>query len=145
MGFLKKQRASFFILAFAAVIALAGLIVFAISSGVESYEMTGSGAVIFAQVVILILLVAGTYFGSKFGNKAWVSALLFIALVLSCLSFAFALVNRVSLAASLFTYDWSNTIGWKAFTTGMASMVIFLVVAILITVAGFMKLGKKED
>ena len=62
MGFLKKQRASFFILAFAAVIALAGLIVFAISSGVESYEMTGSGAVIFAQVVILILLVAGTYF-----------------------------------------------------------------------------------
>lgn len=145
MEFLKKQKASFYLSVVAGIITIAGLIVFAIGNAVESYGMIGAPGVIVGLVVAILLIGVGSYGMGKFGEKPWVSACLFVALVLICLGMAFSLANRVSLAATLFTYDWSNTSGWAAFTTGMASMVIFLVAAIALTVGAFFKFGTKEN
>lgn len=143
--FLKRQRASFYLCVVAAILTLAGLIVFAVSNGVENYDMAGAPGVIVAQVVALILLGLSVFGMLKYGDTPLVSVCMFVALVLISLSFAFALVNRVDIAASLFTYDWSNKDGWQAFGTGMASMVIFLVAALCVTVSGFMKLGPRDN
>lgn len=144
LEFLRKQRVSFYLCVVAALLTLVGLIVFAVSNGVENYDMSGAAGIIVAQVAAMLLLGGAAFGMAKYGDKPWVSACMFVAVALLSLSFAFALVNRVDLAASLFTYDWSNATGWQAFTTGIASMVIFLVAAVAVTVGAFLKLGPKE-
>jgi hypothetical protein len=139
----KKQKITAF-LSIAAVLALAGLIVFIISNTTQGYVMKNAGWIIAAGVAALALVSYAAYAHISYGEKIWVTGIMYAALVLLCVSFGFTLTKRVDLAAALFTYDSANTLAWRAFNTGMVNVGLNLIAAIILTVCAFINPGSKD-
>jgi hypothetical protein len=125
-------------LSIAALLVLVGLIVFIVSNATQGYVMKNAGWIIAAGVVAIALVSFTAYAYGSSSDKIWVTGTMFAALVLVCVSFGFTLINRVALAAALFTYDSLNKLAWRAFNTGMINIGLYLLAAIILTVCAFM-------
>jgi len=134
----KNQKTTVF-LSFDAILVFAGLISLIFSNATQGYVIRNAGWIIAAGVVALALVCLAAYANINFREKFWVTGIMFIALVLLCVSFGFTLVHRVDLAAALFTYDSTNMLAWRAFTSGMVNVGINFLAAIILTICAFFR------
>lgn len=143
LEFFKKQRVSFYLTVFAAIMALAGLIAFGVSNGVQGYSMSGAGWMIFLAIAAILIMFFAIFAANRLGEIPWIIAM-FIATIILCVCFGFLLANRVSLPPALLTYDTNNPLAWSAFNTAVVSIVFYLISAIALSVTAFLKFGTKD-
>jgi hypothetical protein len=131
-------------LSIATVLTLAALVVFIIGNLTQGYIMKNASWIIAAGIASFALISFAAYTYSKFSDKVWLTGILFISLILVCVSFGFTLIHRIDLAASLLTFDHSNTLAWRAFNTGMVNVGLNLIAAIILTICSFSQSGNKN-
>ena len=81
MSFFARQKASFWIFAVAAVLAVVAVILFGVSSGVQGYAVYGAGGYIFAGIAAAVLIAFGAYASGRFGTAVWTLLPLLAAVV----------------------------------------------------------------
>lgn len=143
LDFLKKRSISTYIIALSAILSIIGFILFLVSNATPGYAMINSVMFIVFGVIAFVALGAAVYVSDRFGAKPWVIAIMLLALVLMCVCFGFILLNRVEVVASLSSFDKGNMIAASALNTAIASIVLYLISVIAVTVSSFMKMGKK--
>lgn len=136
---IKNAGITFWLSAAAAVFALVGMILFAVTNSIQGYAVSGGGLGL-AMIIIGFILSAGAAFvTAKFGNQHFVTAIVRVAaVVLLCVAFGVLLSDRVGLASSLLTWDSHNQVGWSAFNISIGSAVLTLISVILMIVCAFM-------
>lgn len=145
MDFIKRQKIMFYLSAVAVVLTLVGIITLGVSNSVQGYALSDGGMLIAFGIISLLLIAAGAYLNDRFGSFHWITTAVYVvAVVLLAICFGFVLAGRVDLAASLFSYDSVNKVGWSAFTPSVVSMVTFLVSAICLAVGAFFKQDAKN-
>lgn len=140
---LKNQRVSFYVSALAAACALAALIAFAVTNSTLGYGIKNSTAVFACTVVSLALCVCSILAQAKDINELIVSAMRIVALVLIMIAMTITLEDRAVVAGGLFTWNSLDVYAWNAFYTGIACIVLQMLVAVLLVISGCMKQGTK--
>ena len=139
---IKKLTLPVYILCGAAILALVGLIVGAISNGIEGYAIQNFGLTV-AFSIISIVLAAGVAFSAiKFGNQHFISAAGRVAIILLlAFGLTFIISNRVEVVSTL-SWDRDNQATVAAWNTGLTSVIFFVLADIAFIVSGFF--GDKE-
>ena len=138
MKFLKSVGINFWFSAAATLFALLGAILLMVTNGTPGYALGMAGAGI-AFAILAVLASAGSAFLSeKFGATHFTTSVAGIAaVVFNVVAISVLILGRANLAASLFTFDAYNNIGWGVVSVSVASMVFFVLSALALMVGAF--------
>ena len=134
-----KIGKAFYLYIGAGVLAAIGMILYIVTNGIEGYAMNGGGIGIGAVILSVLLAIACAWATKKYNAQHYLTAGLgygTIAAIMVAMSILIS--DRAVLASELFTWNSSNTVGWSAFNTGVASAVVLLVAVIIIIVNAFL-------
>ena len=138
MKFLKSVGMNFWFNASATLFALLGAILLMVTNGTPGYALGMAGAGI-AFAILAVLASAGSVaLLRKFGATHPATSVTGIAaVVFNVVAISVLILGRANLAASLFTFDAYNNIGWGVFSVSVASMVFFVLSALGLIVGAF--------
>ncbi len=143
--FFAKQRVSFWLMIVSDLLSFVGLTALLISNGTQNYAIDGIVGLIFAGIAAPALQAAGIVSKTKYGEKIWADAIFLLSLICIGVCFAGVFINRLPLVVDLFIVrDVYNVFGMNAFVSGVTSMLSYLIAAVLLVVASFMKHDAKE-
>lgn len=138
MKFLKSAGVNFWLGAVAALFTLIATILLIVTCSTPGYSVSSSGLGITFAVLAIILAAAAVFTALKLGDAHPVPSVLGLAaLVFNVVAIAVIILGRANLAASLFTFDSHNAIGWSVLGVSIASLVLFLLADIALIVGAF--------
>ncbi|MBP5153928.1 MAG: hypothetical protein ILP12_02830 [Lachnospiraceae bacterium] len=133
-----KKSLYFIISLAAAVLALAGLVLFLITNGTAGYGIPGSGLGILCGIVAIAAICGAAYLSQKSGSQSILTGVVkIVAIVALMAELGILLADRVGLAANIFTWDSGNQLGWSVFGVSVAAAVCILLSAIALIVNAF--------
>lgn len=136
--FLKHAGIPFYLGAGAALAAFIGMIMLIVTNGVNGYALESGGATITLGVFTVLLAAASAACSAKFGGQHPISAVVRLAALVSGTAVAgLLLLSRVMLYSALVSWDEFNTVGWEAFNTALAGIILFAVAAVALIVSAF--------
>ena len=142
---MKKLGIAFYLTAASALLIVAGYIAAFVSHGVAENEYSDAITIFVLGAIAIVTTIFCTVTTAKAGKHAAVTYILgLIGMIAVGASIGLIVFERAYLASALFTWDSYNTNGWSAFYTSIASVVLYLLGATLLTASGFCK-GKEIE
>ena len=137
---MKNTGKSFVLHLAAAVLALAGMVIYFVTNSTPGYALISGTTGIIAGVAGVILSAVCALAVRKFGAQHFTAFILGLAALAGLMvAIGVLLSGRAELASALFTWNSGNTLGWRVFYTSVASGACLLVSVIVLIVAGFAK------
>lgn len=138
MKFVKSVGLNFWFNAAATLFALLGAILLMVTNGTPGYALEMAEIGIAFAILAVLAAAGGALLSKKFGAVHPVpSAVGIAAVVFNVVAVAVLILGRANLAASLFTFDAYNNIGWGVFSVSVASMVFFVLSSVALMVGAF--------
>lgn len=144
--FLKKVSPAAYLFAGSAVISLVAMIIAAVSCSSEGFGMKELPIVIVLSVAALICGAAIVFASGKFGDGI-VSTVLVVAMTLATIFCVYAMITGKSdvFGTVLFSdLEKGYAPAERACNLGIASIVVYLIAAVLTAAGGFFKLAKTD-
>lgn len=144
--FFKKQSIAFYISAFAALLSLIAMIFALVSSSVVGYSIPGIAWIVVLTILTIVAVVLIPFLSSKLKLEAlsYIGLLLSVVFTIAC--FGIIISARAYLVGTLWitVLDSTNPLAVRAMNTAAVSFILYLVAAVLMVVASFFKVSKKE-
>lgn len=137
MKFIKELCISTILYAVASVFSVVAFILLLVSNSVQGNAIDGIGMGIAFGIIGMFASFASVFVSIKYPRQIWAPIVHLVAVACFGVLFAFILLNRVELAAAVFSYDSNNSLAWTAFTTGVVAIVLYAVASLLITIGMF--------
>lgn len=137
MKFIKELCLSTILYAVAALLSVVAFILLLVSHSVQGNAIDGIGLGIAFGIIGMLASFASVFVSIRYPREIWAPIVHLVAIACFGVLFGFILLNRVELAAAVFSYDSNNALGWTAFTTGVVSIILYVLSSLLITVGMF--------
>ena len=146
MKFLKRQGAAFYLSVIVCIMTLIALILEALSSSVEGYQMKYLGLIVFSAVAVIVLLIAAIVCSDRLGPHHLSGVIAHIvSVILLCVAFSAVLLDRVILIFAQLSFDTVNMVGWGIVAQSMIGFALFLVASILLVIASFHRSRQEKE
>ena len=143
LTFFKKAGVTFYIGAVAAIVVFMGMVMLLISNGINGYTLENSGLTIAFSVITLLLAVGLVVCALMLGEQnAVTAALRLVFIIFSMTVVTMLILSRAMLFSALISWDEFNTVGWEAFNSSLASIILYLISVVAFIVCAFFKGGK---
>lgn len=146
MNVLKNAGINFWLNASSVLLTLIGTILLIVTNSTAGYELSQFGLGITFAVLSLVFACGAAYLVTKMDATHPIPSVLGLAVLVSeVIVIATLILGRANLAASLFTFDEHNIIGWGVFRVSVTAMVFFLLSSIIMIVGAFISKSTKES
>lgn len=143
LTFFKRAGVTFYIGAISAVVAFVGMIMLVVSNGINGYALENAGLAIAFSVITFLLAIGIVVCAVMFGEQNAVTATLRLAFIIFSLTVITLLIlSGAMLFSALISWDEFNTVGWEAFNSSLASIILYFVSVLAFIVCAFFNGGK---